>query len=744
MPDFTKAGYQGTWIPQRRLSGEHGLTIVVKRRFLVDLASAECTPEEEQPPIVLGPEFRDPENAAQSDIVEPSEIAPEKARCDIIVKATAYAPGGKATPEFEVGIRLSGGFERTLTVIGNRVVRYAAPKKKLTKKQKNAGERQEYPPPKFSKPKPLDKLPLTYAYAYGGLGKIVMEDDIAELAEEFQEEAKELEKRKERKKEIEEELLAEEEAKEQAAIEAKKPAPAIADEGAAEKADEAFAGPGGTQMISLEALAEQEAADAEPDLKKVSEFRLGKDLPERPEDETEDAQADEEDGEPPAGADGTQILDISELDDIKDEYKETLDDKAAQRARKLKDKEGALRSRATEFGDIELTDDEWVDEHGERPEEAPEEEEEPSEYPEIPYPANPIGRGFCVGPLKEAVHGLKLPNIEWPDARITPETLIQDLEEFDLHELEPPAGFAAYPMSWFPRAGLSGVLPWDLDDAEAAKLKALEAFDEDDPEDQPAIELIKEQAVPVMQQAFYQEAHPRMQVERVNGNEEILLTNLTPDGTLFFKLPGTHPKVTVERPLHSDPVPIQLDMLTLDVDNPDQPAVELVWRGWYALTDFAQIEEISPFDIDIDSVDQDAWFDLQRDFDTHKDKPRAEGTQVFKAIDEDDPEQALSRAEVDARYKDWVERRKAQELEEVGEPEADGTKVFDQGRDIQLTEDEWDDSIRDNKEAFVAEAAERKAAEKAARRKAIRKKAREKADEEFGIEREEPPPEEDT
>ena len=146
--------------------------------------------------------------------------------------------------------------------------------------------------------------------------------------------------------------------------------------------------------------------------------------------------------EDPVGTDGTQILDISELEAVQDEYKATLDDKAAQRARKLKDKEGALRSRATEFGDIELTDDEWVDEHGERPEKKPVKEEEPSEHPEIPYPANPIGRGFCVGPLKPAVDGLKLPNIEWPDEPLTPEMLIRDLEEFDIQSHLPLIGFA--------------------------------------------------------------------------------------------------------------------------------------------------------------------------------------------------------------------------------------------------------------------------------------------------------------
>src|SRR5690606_12214056 len=92
--------------------------------------------------------------------------------------------------------------------------------------------------------------------------------------------------------------------------------------------------------------------------------------------------------------------------------------------------------------------------------------EEESPHPLMPYPANPIGRGYVVGPLKEAVDGVELPNIEYPDRPLTPETLIVDLAEFDLKALEAAPGFAPYPPGWFPRAGLAGAMPWDLDAAE--------------------------------------------------------------------------------------------------------------------------------------------------------------------------------------------------------------------------------------------------------------------------------------
>ena len=65
VPDFEKAGYQGHWLPGRRISGDHGLVIVVKRRFDVDTASARCAPADITEPVVLCTEFADPENAAE-------------------------------------------------------------------------------------------------------------------------------------------------------------------------------------------------------------------------------------------------------------------------------------------------------------------------------------------------------------------------------------------------------------------------------------------------------------------------------------------------------------------------------------------------------------------------------------------------------------------------------------------------------------------------------------------------------
>ncbi len=770
MPDFEKAGYQGQWIPGQRLSGETGITFVLKRRFTVDLASADCVPAEETPPVAMAPEFYDEDNPGESDVKVPGELAIAKERVDVIVRGTAFAPGGQPTPEFEVGVRISGVLDQRLRIVGNRVARWVEPERWVSDKDKAKGVRQEYPPPVFSEPAPLTKLPLRYTFAYGGKAPIILDEETAEQAAELQEEAKIVEERNKRKKEIEEELLAEEEAKAQAEAKAAEQG-GIADDEARAKAAEAFAEEegvvkeGGTRVLDAETLARLEAEEAADDgMEVVSALRLGKDLPDRPDEaapEAEAAQGVGEGEEGEAGADGeddeagapaeiegdlkdffsadsgsTKAIDIAALEgegDARDELREVLDERERARRQRLRERDGAHLLRTADRGDIQLHDDQWIDEHGARPqEEAPEEAPE-SEHPEMPYPANPAGRGFCLSPLREAVDGLKLPNIEWPDAPLRPEDVVVELsEDFDLKALPEAAGFGPYPMGWFPRAGYAGVLPWDLDEAEAVKRKQLEELDEDDPEDQQAIELLREMEIPVMRPPFYQEANPRLQVPRLDGDEEVMLQNLTPDGALFLRLPARHPKVTLDVGAGARPVSMRLDSVLFDLDEPQTPAVEILWRGWYKLKSFDEMESFTTFDIGVDDVDQEDWLELMREAAREERKPRSEGTVAIAAMDDEQAEAILGE-EADRRYREDIGRR---DYGEVGEAvDESGTVVFRQDLNRRLADDEWDEEIREEKEEWVAEQLARQEAERKAKLKAIRKKAREQADEEFGIER---------
>jgi hypothetical protein len=732
VPDFEKAGYQGHWLPGRRISGDHGLVIVVKRRFDVDTASARCEPADITEPVVLCAEFADPENAAESPVAIPSEIACEKLLVDLMLKGKAYAPYGRPVPQFEIGLKIAGVINRSLLVQGDRVVHYVEPKKLLTRKEREKGEQQEYPPPVFSDAEPIKELPLSYEYAYGGVGKVVLDDFVQELADEAQEDAQLLEERRKRKKEIEEELLAEEEAREEEAKkEASRAKGGLGDEQTAEKAGQAF-GDSGTQMLDASMLDGLRASDAEPEMKKVSEYRLGKDMPDSPEEEPQEAVEEAVETEDGPFVSGTQILDITNLPADGDELKVALDARAVKDARQLKDKEGALRVQATEFEDIELSDEEWIAKYGKKLKKKKKKKRKPSEHPEIPYPANPSGRGFCVGPLTEAVDGTQLPHFDWPEDILTPKAFVCLIEELDFDALRAPAGFSCYPLCWFPRVKHAGVYPWDMGAAEEAKAKALEDYDEEDPADKEAIEIIKNQAIPVMAVPFFQEAHPRLQVERVNGDEEVLLTNLTPDGNLFFRLPGMHPKVTLDLGKGAAPVFSRLDTVTLDIEDPKKPAVELIWRGWVPMKDLSELDTITCCEVSIEDVEQTEFFDLAREAEKGTPSQKEEGTRILQAMD-DDAAEAPDGKEIEAEYKHLVSSRRAGEA--LGATKDDsGVKVFDQAQDRQLTDDEWDEEIRGNKGDIEEIVKKQKKTTQKKKKAEIRKKARKKADEELGVE----------
>jgi len=87
----------------------------------------------------------DPE---KSSIKYPSDLCLAKPGTDVIVVAAAHAPGGKAVPHFDAGVRV-GALEKTVRVFGLRV--WAANGSSLTA------------------PRPTTGVELRYDYAWGGL-----------------------------------------------------------------------------------------------------------------------------------------------------------------------------------------------------------------------------------------------------------------------------------------------------------------------------------------------------------------------------------------------------------------------------------------------------------------------------------------------------------------------------------------------------------------------------------------------
>ena len=743
MPEFEQHGYQGFWLPGRRLSGEHGVVVVIKRRYNVNTVEAVCEPSDETPPVAFMAENYDDADPPNVSARHPSEIAPEKRYVDVMVRGSAYAPGGKPVPEFVVELRIPGVLQRRLRVVGDRKVIWYPPMKELTYKDLAKGETWQWLDPDFSEPAPIDKVPLRYEFAYGGWGKIVLSQDELEMASDAQAAAEVEDKRRERKKEIEAELKA----KGAAAAAPKKPEAKPKDEKAQALAAKAFGEghDGVTSVIDADLIARLNAeAEADDGMKVVSALRLGRDLPDRPEEAPTPARGEAEtegDGEaaeaPAKAADDdpmaafftqsegkTQSIDLAALAASQDELKVLLEGEDARRARELTDEEGVLKNRATEFGDIKLYGDDWAAGYiRERPQKK-KQERKASEHPEMPYPANPCGKGFAVSHRREGLDELPLPNIEDPDDPLKPEQFVVELnEQFDLKKLRAPAGWAPYPMSWFPRAQYYGVFPWDVELAAAGKELAKQNYDEEDPDDQKVLKTIDGVEIPIFNMLAYQEAHPKLWVKDLRGDEEVYLTNLTPEGHLFFRLPGLHPTATIDMSQGPIPLTLRLDQLLLDLEDAKKPAVELLWRGWHKIRDYDELGE-KPFKrVNIIEVDQVDWLDVKREEAAREAKAPKEGVALLTDADLD--------KDVEQRYRDQFLRQ--DDRFGVRKDEVKDAVVFNQTEDRRLHNDAWDDAIRAEKQGFEDGAQAKADAAAKLKEKELKKKAREQADAEFGI-----------
>ncbi len=216
-------------------------------------------------------------------------------------------------------------------------------------------------------------------------------------------------------------------------------------------------------------------------------------------------------------------------------------------------------------------------------------------------------------------------------------------------------------------------------------------------------------------------------MKHIRGDEEVYFTNLTPDGHLFFRLPGLHPTATIDMSEGPIPLALTLDQVLFDLDDPKRPAVELLWRGWHQIRDFDELGE-KPFrKVNIIEVDQVDWMDVKRDEAAIEAGVRKEGVTGFiQAMDDDELEK-----DVDKKYRDQFKR--GDDRLGVRKDEVKDAVVFDQTEDRRLHGDEWDERIRAEKDGFEGDAAARAAAAEKEHEKEIKKKAREQVDEEFGI-----------
>lgn len=185
------------------------------------------------------------------------------------------------------------------------------------------------------------------------------------------------------------------------------------------------------------------------------------------------------------------------------------------------------------------------------------------------YPRNPRGTGFVLANEKARVNGLRLPNLEDPADRLTPDRLI--LGEPDRwHAMPLPQGFGYYPKLAYPRTIFAGVYPAFVAPGLLLKEEELGLVPKDH------IALAKQFRLPSFDVRFNNSASLGLTVPFLAGGERIRLTNLTPDGVLTFPLPRERPKLALDLGKGWNELPAVLHTVLIRAD---EGRLDLIWRG---------------------------------------------------------------------------------------------------------------------------------------------------------------------
>jgi len=185
------------------------------------------------------------------------------------------------------------------------------------------------------------------------------------------------------------------------------------------------------------------------------------------------------------------------------------------------------------------------------------------------YPRNPLGRGLAVLNVREAVEGLRLPNIEGPDDLLTPERIV--LEDESTWNRQPLAqGLGWFPKTWYPRCSFVGAMPPHVAADEAMREEALGLV----PRGQ--IALARQFRLPSFDVCFNNGASLGLAFPNVPPAALLRVAGLTPEGMLSFTLPDASPSIMLDIGLGENVLQTALHTVAIYVD---QGRVDMIWRG---------------------------------------------------------------------------------------------------------------------------------------------------------------------
>jgi hypothetical protein len=203
---------------------------------------------------------------------------------------------------------------------------------------------------------------------------------------------------------------------------------------------------------------------------------------------------------------------------------------------------------------------------------------------EIPffYPRNTMGKGVALRNVKQSIDGLALPNIEDPADLLTPERVV--LNEPNRWHLQPiPQGFGWRQRTWYPRCALIGSYPPFLDAGTVTAEEQAGLLPKNH------IALAKQNRLPPYETHFNNGASEGLVFSQLQGNEEITLGGLTPNGLLKFSLPGDAPHITLDLGYGANVLAARLQTVSI---RPDDLEVDLIWRGALAYEGYAWLPKM--------------------------------------------------------------------------------------------------------------------------------------------------------
>lgn len=185
------------------------------------------------------------------------------------------------------------------------------------------------------------------------------------------------------------------------------------------------------------------------------------------------------------------------------------------------------------------------------------------------YPRNPCGVGYLLEATQEAVARLKLPNLEDPLDRLSPDRLlVGKVERWSLMPLPQATDWLHH--FWFPRLAFFGYYPEHESNGTPITEVARGLI--------PPQIMLHGRESEMHHMRFTNGASLGLQLPYLAGNEECVLTNIVPHRPRYvFRLPNDRPKIWTDgRNGKLNPTESVIHTIVIE---PEQARLSIVWRG---------------------------------------------------------------------------------------------------------------------------------------------------------------------